>query len=195
MGGGRGRERVKVAKGGDGMGRRDEARNRGGRRSNSEGETAVSKPRGRGGSIEEGKVEVARRAAREGETLDRGPPVRGERVNHVREEVPVRRSSRSKRASEGGGNQAEGLERAEGAVGSRGDGDGGGVARRERTREGRKEVDDVSDTPEGQAGEERVHLLRVRGTSSRGGGRKAALPTHVAARVRTVRGGTSAVSA
>ena len=107
----------------------------------------------------------------------------------------VRRSSRSKRASEGGGNQAESLERAEGAVGSRGDGDGGSVARRERTRESRKEVDDVGDTSKGQAGEERVHLLRVRGTSSRGGGRKAALPTQVAARVRTVRGGASAVSA
>ena len=143
------------------MGWLEEARDRRSRGSNSERKAAVSQPGGGGRSIEEGEVELIRRAAREGEPLDLSPPGQGKRVDHVRQEVPVRRSSRGERASRRGYAEGEGLECAEGAVRGSRDGDRGSVARRERPRELRKEMNDVGYAPESQAGKKTIHLLRV----------------------------------
>ena len=78
-------------------------------------------------------------------------------------------------------------------MGSRRDGDGDRVPRGERAGEGGKEVEHMSDAPEGEAGEEGIHLLRESNTIGRSIRRQTAMAPGVAARIRTVRSSAGAI--
>ena len=125
--------------------------------------------------------------------LDCGSPFERERVDKVREEEGVGSRGGGKGGRGGGCDQPGGGKRPERTVGSRRDGDGDRVPRGERAGEGGEEVEHMSDAPEGEAGEEGIHLLRESNTIGRSIRRQTAMAPGVAARIRTVRSSAGAI--
>ena len=140
-------------------------------------------------------VEVAGGAAGEREPLYGGPPIGGERVHQVRQEVRVRCSRGSERPGLRMGSRGDGGKRTKGAVGSRGDINGGRVTRGKTPGEGREKMNNVGDAAQGQAGKERVHLFSPRHPISGGGGREAVMSATVPPGVRTIRRDAGTISA